>query len=175
MLAMVELTRLHELIQKIRTKTSNANASTPPFEGTVLALDPGETTGLTQIIHYHDRTILRHLEQIPGWPLDDFIQAAKAGQYFQGISHCVYEAYHVYSWRLDEHRFSEIPTIQIIGCIKTLCIQQGIPYSTQTAQVGKGFFTDERLKQFDLYFPGKPHARDSLRHAAQFLTFGQTR
>lgn len=142
------------------------------FEGTVLALDPGETTGLTKITRYKDKTILMHQEQIPSWPLEKFIDTCTSWRYFSGISVCVYEAYHVYSWRLDEHRFSEIPTIQIIGAIKTFCIQHGIPYVSQTAQVGKGFFTDERLQSLGMYFSGKKHARDSLRHAAQFLTFG---
>ena len=162
---MIELPKLHNLITKIGRHPAVT------FEGTITALDPGETTGLTQITKYQDKMVLRFLEQIPSWPLEDFIRACHTERYFS-VSRVVYEAYHVYSWRLDEHRFSEVPTIQIIGAIKVLCIQQGTPYSPQTAQVGKGFFTDDRLKALDMYFPGKPHARDSLRHAAQFLTFG---
>lgn len=83
----------------------------------------------------------------------------------------VYEAYHVYKWKLEEHTFSRVPTIQIIGCLRTHCILRDIPNDEQTAQIGKGFATDAKLKLWDLYLPGLVHARDAIRHGAHWLLF----
>jgi hypothetical protein len=84
----------------------------------------------------------------------------------------VYEAYHIYRWRLEEHSFSKVPTIQIIGALRCIAIQHGIPQVEQTAQTGKAFWTDDKLKAFGVFEKGQKHARDSLRHALQYLTFG---
>lgn len=146
------------------------------YRGRLLALDPGETTGASLVIvpPEPNQFLLESQLQITTWPLEagvpnlsDVITKLKP-------THVIYESYHVYSWRLNEHKFSEVPTLQIIGAIKTLCIQQQISYSSQSAQVGKAFFTDKRLKNLDCYFEGAPHARDSLRHALQFITFGSS-
>jgi hypothetical protein len=147
------------------------------FQGRLLAVDPGETTGLTIIDVSHPYPQCHNValiiqDQIPSWPLEQFITP-----FTKILSTCtptqiVYEAYHVYRWRLQEHAFSEVPTIQIIGALKTLAIQHKIPFLRQTAQVGKAFFTDQRLKSMDMYIPGAPHSRDSLRHCAHYLTFG---
>src|SRR5204863_7952354 len=139
--------------------------------GRLLAIDPGETTGVT-IIDVHPHTIqLVGQMQIGSWPLEkslhDFVAMFATAQPTQ----MVYEAYHVYSWRLNEHKFSEVPTLQIIGVLKALSILEHVPYTSQSAQVGKAFFTDKRLKALNLYFEGAPHARDSLRHALQFIAF----
>jgi len=57
--------------------------------------------------------------------------------------------------------------------IKTLCLQQDIKWHTQNAQTGKGFCTDDKLRQWGLYIPGIRHAMDAVRHGAHFLIFGE--
>lgn len=141
------------------------------FQGDLIAVDPGETTGITLLQVYQDEIKLIEQEQLDSWPLDNFVNGITP-YILEEPAFVVYEAYHVYAWRLNEHTFAEIPTIQIIGSLKTLCIQNIVPYGKQTAQVGKGFFTDERLKTFGAFIEGQPHARDSLRHALQFIVFG---
>jgi len=163
----IALPKLLELIQK-------ANKRKPPFHGTLLAVDPGETTGVTVIsagVHHCDLVIQ---DQLTTWPIEQAVHNFTNEFQISLPTHVVFESYYVYSWRLQEHKFNEVPTIQIIGCLKTLCIQRGIPYDSQNAQTGKAFFTDDMLKKLNMYYEGQPHARDSLRHACQFLMFGTT-
>lgn len=161
---MEELTALAKLREQVKKNTE--------FRGRLLAVDPGETTGITIIDVSAISTSLVLQEQVPTWPLEVAVKNFSRILSASLPNFLVYESYHVYSWRLNEHKFSEVPTIQIIGCLKTLAIQQGIKYGHQTAQTGKAFFTDHRLKSFNMFYTGQPHARDSLRHACQYLTFG---
>jgi hypothetical protein len=142
------------------------------FQGVLLAIDPGETTGITLIERKGEEVFLEHQAQLVTWPFPLGSDALRDQFDCPELDAVVYEAYHIYAWRLHEHEFSEVPTIQLIGVLKHLAHQACIPAYVQTAQVGKGFFTDDKLKAFDMYFPGMPHARDSLRHAAQWLMFG---
>ena len=153
---------LHNLIRQIKKHN---------FQGRLLAIDPGETTGYAIFERTETSTLLTEAGQIPSWPLELGIPWLRKTLSAQP-KHVVYEAYHVYKWRLAEHTFSEVPTIQIIGCLKTLCISAGIPYSRQTALMGKSFATDSKLEYWGFYLPGLVHARDAIRHGCQFLLFG---
>jgi hypothetical protein len=144
-----------------------------PFRGTLIAVDPGETTGITVATRTDLGAWLNGQDQIDSWPLDKFVWSFHTLIFKTRPDLVVLESYHVYAWRLNEHTYSEVPTIQIIGALKALCILNAIPYVEQNAQTGKAFFTDDRLKRMNMYFEGAKHARDSLRHAAQFLTFGR--
>ena len=147
------------------------------FSGHLLALDPGETTGYALFHRRSQQSWLISAGQIQTWPFEDCVRSLTLN--FQHAhsrpSQVVYEVYHVYGWRLQEHSFSEIPTIQIIGCIKTLCVQNDIPYHGQTAQVGKGFCSDQKLRYWGLYQPGLVHARDAIRHGCHYLLFGPSK
>lgn len=160
-----DLPDFYKLVNQLKRNTT-------PFTGRLLAIDPGETTGIT-IIDAHPTSIqLVGQMQIGSWPLEksllDFVGIFATAKPTQ----MVYESYHIYSWRIQEHKFSEVPTLQIIGVLKALSILEHVPYTSQSAQVGKAFFTDKRLRSLNLYFEGAPHARDSLRHALQYITFG---
>lgn len=158
-------------LPKLETLIHQANKHS--FVGVLLAADPGETTGITVMQRNSDGEVhLIHQEQMSSWPLHenvsrfDYLMSAWRPTFF------VHEAYHVYKWRLQEHSFSRVPTIQIIGSMLTIAILRRVPYVEQTAQTGKAFFKDELLKRLDMYIEGQPHARDSLRHGAQWLMFG---
>lgn len=43
---------------------------------------------------------------------------------------------------------------------------------SQTAATGKGFWSDEKLKQVGLFTPAMRHAMDATRHLLHYLTFG---
>lgn len=137
------------------------------FRGRLLALDPGHTTGVC--IHVEGMGF--HLSQIKTWGDDLEIKALSDLFNIARPDHVVFERYGVYSWKTEDHSNSDVPTLQVIGCIKTLCIQQGIAYSNQTAQLAKGFVTDEKLKQWDLWEAGVKHGRDAARHAVYWLLF----
>jgi hypothetical protein len=143
------------------------------FCGRLIAIDPGETTGVTIIDCTPTNIHLFAQLQIGSWPLEKSLNDFVALFATTKPSQMVYESYHIYKWRLAEHTFSEVPTLQIIGVLKAIAILESVPYTSQTAQAGKAFFTDKRLKDLKLYFEGAPHARDSLRHALQYIAFGE--
>jgi len=156
--------QLHNLIKQVKKHD---------FRGRLAVFDPGETTGFAIFERGEDHTTLIHTAQLDTWPLEQNINVLHDA-FACNPKHVVYEAYHIYKWRLQEHTFSEVPTIQLIGIIKYLCILRDIPYTKQTALTGKSFCTDSKLEYWGLYHPGQIHARDAIRHGCQFLLFGNT-
>jgi hypothetical protein len=146
-----------------------------PFEGRLLSLDPGQTTGWTvwDCIPGNDDVRIAH-GQLQSWVMKDGVRnfAGLLDQY--NPTFCVYESYHIYDWKLESHSFSDVPTLRIIGGIETQLLQRGIPYTHQSAQVAKTFVTDDRLQQFGYWEKGLKHSRDAHRHAIYFLCFGIT-
>lgn len=142
------------------------------FRGKLLVFDPGETTGWAFFECSDIAIILVDAGQITTWPLDKGVEEVTRLVSTYCPDFLVYESYHVYDWKLDQHSFQEVPTIQVIGMIKTICIQSRIRYHTQNAQTGKGFCKDEKLKQWGIYIPNLRHAMDAVRHGAHFILFG---
>lgn len=146
------------------------------FKGVVLAFDPGETTGYATYESFKDGTKLRMeglaTGQVKTWPLKDAVFNFSNILSHVGPSKVVFESYQVYDWKKDEHSFSNIPTLQVIGCLQTLLIQRCIPFTSQSAQIAKQFVTDNKLESWGFWLEGKRHARDAMRHAIYWLTFG---
>lgn len=139
------------------------------LEGNLLALDPGETTGYCI---FNPQGVLIAQGQERTWPLESCIPViSKLLEAYQPKA-VVFESYQVYSWKTEDHSWSQIPTVQVIGCVKTLIILANISYFQQTAQVAKQFVSDQRLKDWNMWFVGIRHARDAIRHACYFLLFG---
>lgn len=135
-----------------------------PFEGTLLALDPGETTGYAvfknQTLVEADQASTKPIETGTVW-LREMIKK-------HSPTFIVYESYRVYSWKAQSHAFSDLHTPQFIGTILTFCAMHQIPHVKQTAQMAKWFVTDEKLKLWGFYTKSLKHARDALRHGALF-------
>lgn len=153
-------------------KSVNLAKKVKPFEGTLLALDPGETTGWSSFGAMSNECKLLDQGQQKTWEQFDMVKGVTELFDHVNPTHVVYELYAVYEWKSDSHSWSQVPTLHVIGCIETLCIQRNIPFSSQTAQIAKNFCTDERLKGWDYYIKGQRHARDSIRHGTYFLMFG---
>lgn len=163
---------------------SNRAKSVTPFSGTLLALDPGETTGYALFEATETDVILRDAGQLETWPFEKTLTSFEEAltQAFpirkedepthHGRDVVLFESYNVYAHKLQQHTHSSVPTIQIIGCLQTLCFQRKLVHCTQTAQVGKGFCKDDKLKTWGFYLEGKKHARDATRHGCYFLLFG---
>lgn len=127
----------------------------------VLALDPGEGT--------------------TGWAVFNNGDLAAAGQVsgaateIENLVECwspaivVAEEYRVYGWKAKQHSWSDIPTLQLIGAMRYICEKKNIPCHLQSAQVAKGFATDEKLRGWDLWQTSARHANDAIRHAVYFL------
>src|SRR6266404_7662680 len=122
--------KLHNLRQMIK---KNAD-----WNGVLLALDPGETTGWAILECASKHTKLIAQGQVNTWPIENAVNGIGKLLIYEPTK-VVYEAYHVYSWRLNEHSFSDVPTIQIIGCLRTLAVLSGVGCDCQTAQTGKAF------------------------------------
>ena len=143
------------------------------FIGRLLALDPGETTGVVGIEANEDAINPFHQDQVKTWPITSGIDNITGLLDLIQPKAVVFERYAVYEWKTDQHSWSEIPTLQLIGAIKTLCYLRQIPIYQQTAQVAKQFVTDEKLEQWGLYKKGQKHSRDAMRHACYYLLFGK--
>lgn len=160
--------KLAELIQKVNKHD---------FQGRLLCVDPGETIGICIFDRSPTGDVeLVYVDQIKGWPIENAIKNFQrlVDEFFVGAPHrhCICEAYNIYDWKLDQHSFSAVPTIQIIGCLQTVLYWKPIELSFQSAMIGKGFSTDQKLKFWDLYIEGKVHSRDAIRHGCHYLLFG---
>lgn len=159
---------------KFRTAVNQAK-KVQPFIGRLLALDPGETTGWSLFNAAQDDVQLLDAGQLKTWPMEDAVQNFTKHLNEHHPTRVIYEQYRVYEWKTDDHAWSQVPTLRIIGCLETLCIQKKIPFSHQTAQQAKNFCTDEKLEAWGYYIKGQKHARDSIRHGCYFLLFGPSK
>ena len=85
----------------------------------------------------------------------------------------VCEEYRVYGWRTRQHAWSELHTPQLIGALRAIAAQRGIPVVLQGAGLAKGFVSDAKLRAWGLYRSGMRHAMDAVRHACYYLLFGR--
>lgn len=145
------------------------------FNGILLALDPGETTGVACFTTDPSAAVLSSALQVKTWPLEVGVESITRLLKELQPTTVVFESYQVYEWKSKDHVWSQVPTVQVIGMIKTLCIQQNIPYYTQTAQVAKAFCDDKKLEQWGYWLQGLRHARDAIRHGCYFLLFGPSK
>lgn len=141
------------------------------FIGRILAFDPGETTGYACFEASEDDVKLVQQGQVKTWPLDEGLRNIEFVITAMQPDKVVFESYQVYEWKASEHSWSQVPTIQIIGMIRTLLLQMAIPEHTQTAQIAKNFCTDEKLTEWGYWIKGARHARDAIRHALYYLLF----
>ena len=144
------------------------------FHGTLLALDPGETTGwcVFEYLAANDSYVKVASGQLKTWPMQDFVNNFKQLLAMYKPTAIVHELYAVYEWKATDHSWSSVPTLRVIGGIEVFAIMADIPVYTQTAQIAKNFCTDDKLKTWGFYITGEKHARDAFRHAAYFLLFG---
>ncbi len=135
----------------------------------VLAFDPGHTTGYAcfasgelkehgEIDTSDMRTAVKELDLCIGSFGPDVV---------------VMEDYRVYRWRAKHHVGSELLTVQVIGAIQTIAIQEGIlGIFKQPAHIAKGFCTNGKLAEWNFYSTGEKHGMDAVRHGAYYLLFG---
>lgn len=140
----------------------------------ILALDPGGTIG------YATGEIQGDRYNLVGWQSNGGSLDGNIRQLSKTIHHIkpdviVCESYRIYSSKLKEHVNSEVPTIQLIGAIRLLALQVNSQLVMQSAQQGKGFVTDDKLRQWQYYTPGSPHANDAIRHLIHYLIFPLTK
>lgn len=97
------------------------------------------------------------------------------------VTHTVIEDYRIYSWKSEDHVWADIHTLRLIGAISCSFEEMLQPvgpedrasFGLQSAQHGKAFFKDPRLKELGVWNEtrGMGHGRDAFRHAMHYLTF----
>jgi hypothetical protein len=135
----------------------------------VLGLDPGETTGMCVFEGTHMRVHGQIATANMPWAA---VNIADSIQDFKPDI-VVMEDYRVYKWKTDSHAWAELHTPKLIGAVEYICHLAKIKLYKQSAQTGKGFCTDERLKQWGFYKTGTRHGNDAVRHVCQWLMFGE--
>ncbi len=161
-----------ELVIKVRQSTlafkRDPEGSLEKVNQSVLALDPGNTTGWAM---FKDSELKDsgHLET-SDIPIATQLIGEHLGMWTPDV--VVLEEYRVYAWKAKQHAWSTLPTARIIGSIETMCAMNKIPVYMQSAQQAKGFCTDEKLKAWDYYDRGR-HARDAIRHGCFWLIFNK--
>lgn len=135
----------------------------------IVALDPGETTGACSFVGMQ----MVHREQLQTSLLP--LAAVILRKYIMMMDPVlvVAEDYRVYKWKTESHAWAELHTPKLIGCLQLICHDLKLPLVLQSAQVGKGFCTDERLKEWGFYQAANRHSNDAVRHACQWLMFGK--
>lgn len=140
-----------------------SRGSTDGLPNTLLAIDPGGTTGYA---------IFRDLELTKtGQCIGTHTNMRKLIEIVEPDV-VVCEDYLIYAWAMKTHKWSRVPTLRLIGGIEFKCEELGLPLHFENAQPVKGFVTDKRLKEWNYYKEGLPHARDSIRHGCYYLIFG---
>lgn len=149
---------------------SHAKNDIPPR---LLALDPGETTGLA----FFESGDLKDFKQLPTKNMVDAPRLFKDSFDYYKPDIVVFEEYRVYAWKTQTHSWSDLHTSRVIGSLETLCYiaSPRIPYTRQSAQQPKQFCTDNKLKHWNFYQPGQKHARDAIRHGCFYLLFNHTK
>lgn len=125
----------------------------------LLAFDPGETTGVAEfaegeLINYFtiSESDLLQLFDLNGLP------------WHWSADHWVVESF------IARPGKTNLTSMRIIGLLVGMAQLLTVPIHYQTPAKGKGFFTDERLREFGLYVTNR-HCRDAVRHGAHFLYF----
>jgi hypothetical protein len=137
----------------------------------VLALDPGETTGACVF----DGPDLIDARQLSTGLMPDaaYTVYEYLSMFRTSNAVVVIEDYRVYSWKTKDHAWAGLHTPRLIGAVEYICrynLDQ-LPLVKQTAQQGKGFCTDDKLKAWGVYQINQKHARDAIRHACYYLLF----
>lgn len=135
----------------------------------IVGLDPGETTGACVF----DGTSLVKAEQLKTKSMPEAAIIVQEFLNSQMPDLIVMEEYRVYAWKASSHSGSSVHTLRLIGAIQYIAHIMNIPIVFQSAGEGKGFCTDEKLKDWGFYQVAKRHANDAIRHVTHYQLFGK--
>lgn len=144
----------------------------PSFPETVLGLrtvgiDPGETTGICVF----EGIQLLHSDQLPTGEVPKGAARITSFLLSWKCNMAVMEEYRVYAWKTRQHANASLHTPRLIGAMEYILSLHGVYLITQGAGEGKGFCTDEKLKEWGFYQTGRRHANDAIRHVCHALLF----
>lgn len=128
----------------------------------VIAFDPGQTTGYAAFDNDNDMIWMGEIERDQVW---DFLQQVEQTTHVMVLER----------FQSRPKPYADANPVEVIGVIKEFARQHGLPLVWQTPEQGKHFFSNDRLKERDVWLPGAPHAQDAARHLLYFLSFNKER
>lgn len=145
---------------------------------TILALDPGGTTGwarfralamynpiLSQTEYYDTKWTRGQLGPEPHHQaLTTLLEMSYTEEY-----HIVCESF---EYRNNSRAGLVLDSVEYIGVTKLFLLQEkrfNVSLHMQTASMGKGFVKDENIKKLGLWFPSQKHAMDATRHLLYYM------
>ena len=134
-----------------------------------MTLDPGVTTGYV-IAKLNGRKLYLDIGEAR-WTLAEVFEQIRGIVVIRN-SHVVYETF---EYRNASRAGLNLTPVKIIGIVEMFKEWYESPtcgFYPQTAAQGKGFYSDEKLKELGVYVKGKKHGRDATRHLLQWLNFG---
>jgi hypothetical protein len=126
-----------------------------------LAIDPGLTTGVAILDGELGITTL----QLQPTELYEFI--TNMGDRLDVFDAIVCEAYMISPDTLRKSR--QLWSLELIGFMRYVAWRSNITFKLQQASAAKKFVTNEMLKKYGLFIPGRDHANDALRHLVIYL------
>jgi hypothetical protein len=126
---------------------------------TVIALDPGRTTGVSVLIN---RGLSAFIFKATHQQLRDFLVEYEPNT-------IIYERFDYRPHQVN----ADLYPVELIGVIKLYCQDTGCEEVPQKQLKGhRGFWTDDKLKALDLYKVGEQgHSNDALRQMLYYITF----
>ncbi len=124
--------------------------------GTVLAIDPGKTTGMCV------------WQAIDGQFLSWERQYSHVG-FVDELNRFWPEVIVCESFVHTNRDNVDYTPVEFIGLVKWFIERSAAQLIEQTSSYGKGYFTNDKLKKLNLYKAGKGHAMDATRHLLQYL------
>lgn len=137
------------------------------MEKRVIALDPGGTTGVAAVVY--DVPIDVQEQEFTTLHIGPHEHHADLWNklYLFRPTKIVCESF---EFRQNKQRDNiNLMSKEYIGLVKTFSAITNTPVVFQTAAIGKGFVSDEKLKAMGLWVPGKKHAMDAMRHLITYL------
>jgi len=153
-----------------------------------IGLDPGGTTGGAYLLNPEDKPLSHWV-----WGAFEFDRCKDDGRLMgllrelgaisreaepyraEAVVHIIYESF---DFRHEERNRDKIDytAAEVIGALRLWAYER--PYVRlirSGASLGKGFWTDDKIKKLGLWVPGKRHAMDATRHLLRHLAFTQDR
>lgn len=148
----------------------------------LFAVDPGGTTGWAMFWIPTANMLARDIDVLEDVEFDcgqwDGPEDKQTDEFLLELSglDCpiIFEDFLLRQFRRDRDLLSPVRVMaKMEYCLyrlrNDLCDGRAYPVRKQQASLAKSTATDDRLKEWGLWEPGKPHARDAIRHGVTFL------
>jgi len=156
-----------ELLEKAHGPIVIGSAADIRLPNRLLAIDPGETIGWAyfekeKLVTWGKEATKAEFGNAVNWVVDIFAEYMPEA--------LVMEDYRIYKWKTEQHAWSDVYTLRVIGALEFWCHRNNVPYDKQTAQIAKQFCTDDKLKAWAPGVTGA-HSKDAVRHGLYWLLF----